>query len=96
LDPLFDEEMCAAVNVSWTSMFFRADQPGATQEYDFPAYQLPVLTSQRSTYWENGNASCYINFQLDTLCEQGLVPAIVLDTHSLEDVQKGVNFAQEH
>ncbi|KAJ7350517.1 hypothetical protein DFH08DRAFT_861660 [Mycena albidolilacea] len=80
LDPLFDEETCAAVNASWTSMFFRADQPGATQD----------------TYWENGNASCYIDFQLDTPCEQGLVPAIVLDAHSLEDVQKGVNFAREH
>ncbi|KAJ7350494.1 hypothetical protein DFH08DRAFT_861637 [Mycena albidolilacea] len=68
LDPLFDEETCAAVNTSWTSI----------------------------TYWENGNASCYINFQLDTPCKQGLVPVIVLDAHSLEDVQKGINFAREH
>ncbi|KAJ7794276.1 hypothetical protein B0H14DRAFT_2923424 [Mycena olivaceomarginata] len=75
LDLLFDEETCAAINVSWTSMFFRADQPGATQD----------------TYWENSNASCYINFQLNTPCEQGLVPVIVLDAYSLEDVQKGAS-----
>ncbi|KAJ7350543.1 hypothetical protein DFH08DRAFT_861719 [Mycena albidolilacea] len=75
LDPLLDEETCAAVNASWTSMFFRVDQPEVTQD----------------TYWENGNASCYIDFQLDTPCEQGLVPAIVLDAHSLKDVQKGAS-----
>ncbi|KAJ7350512.1 hypothetical protein DFH08DRAFT_861648 [Mycena albidolilacea] len=73
LDPLFDEEMCTAINASWTSLFFGADQPGATQ----------------GTYWENGNASCYIDFWLDTPCEQGLVMPIVLNAHSLEDVQKG-------
>ncbi|KAF7375911.1 FAD binding domain-containing protein [Mycena sanguinolenta] len=80
LDPLFNEEICASVNASWTSMFFRADQPGASQD----------------TYWENGNSSCYIDFNLTTPCEQGLVPAMILDVHSLADVQKGVNFAREH
>ncbi|KAF8170321.1 hypothetical protein K438DRAFT_1614262 [Mycena galopus ATCC 62051] len=80
LDPLFDAKTCASVNASWTSLFFRADQPGAAQD----------------TYWENGNASCYIDFQLDTPCQQGLVPVMVLDAHSLADVQKGVNFARDH
>jgi len=80
LDPLFDQETCASVNASWTSIFFRADQPGASQD----------------TYWESGNSSCYIDFQLDTPCEQGLVPTMVLDAHSLSDIQKGVNFAREH
>ncbi|KAJ6530311.1 hypothetical protein B0H19DRAFT_1384769 [Mycena capillaripes] len=79
-DPLFNVNTCAMVNASWTSMFFRVDQPGATQD----------------TYWENGNSSCYIDFQLDSPCEQGLVPTIVLDAHSVADVQNGVDFAREH
>ncbi|KAJ6497792.1 hypothetical protein C8R45DRAFT_984262 [Mycena sanguinolenta] len=80
LDPLFNENTCASVNASWTNTFFRADQPGASQD----------------TYWENGNSSCYIDFNLTTPCEQGLVPVMVLDAHSLADVQKGVNFARKH
>ncbi|KAJ7573870.1 hypothetical protein C8J56DRAFT_980674 [Mycena floridula] len=79
-DPLFNVKTCATVNASWTSIFFRANQPGATQD----------------TYWENGNSSCYIDFQLDKPCQQGLVPNIVLDAHSVSDVQKGVNFARKH
>jgi hypothetical protein len=54
------------------------------------------ITSHLSTYWENGNSSCYIDFQLDTPCEQGLVPTMVLDAHGVTDVQKGVNFARDH
>ncbi|KAJ7247074.1 hypothetical protein C8J57DRAFT_1190239 [Mycena rebaudengoi] len=79
-DPLFNAATCATVNASWTSMFFRVDQPGATQD----------------TYWENGNSSCYIDFQLSNPCEQGLVPTIVLDAHSVAHVQQGVNFARTH
>ncbi|KAJ7794285.1 hypothetical protein B0H14DRAFT_2923462, partial [Mycena olivaceomarginata] len=60
LDPLFDEE----------TMFFRADQPGATQD----------------TYWENGNASCYNRFPVGyTVRAKVWVPVIVLNAHSLED-----------
>ncbi|KAJ6530304.1 hypothetical protein B0H19DRAFT_1192769 [Mycena capillaripes] len=79
-DPLFNANTCATVNASWASAVFRADQPGAMQD----------------TYWENGNSSCYIDFQLVTPCEQGLVPTMVLDAHNVTDVQKGVNFAREH
>ncbi|KAF7375909.1 FAD-binding domain-containing protein [Mycena sanguinolenta] len=57
---------------------------------------MTKLSFQRSTYWENGNSSCYIDFNLTTPCEQGVVPAMVLDARSITDVQKGVNFAREH
>jgi hypothetical protein len=61
-------------------------------------FQVVINTTLNaiSTYWENGNSSCYIDFQLSNPCEQGLVPTIVLDAHSVAHVQQGVNFARTH
>lgn len=65
---------------------WRADQAGSMQSINFETYTF-----------SNGTISaCYLNTSLGISCEQGSVPVIGVDAHTVEDVQAAVKFAHNH
>jgi hypothetical protein len=77
---LYNESSCAIARANWNVGYWRADQPGASQ----------------NTNWENGESRCFINEPRETLCEQGRVPVLGVAAENVTDIQTAVEFAAKH
>ncbi|KAF4607956.1 hypothetical protein EYR40_000292 [Pleurotus pulmonarius] len=65
---------------------WRSDQPGSMQSVNWETF-----------IFGNGTIdACYSNTALGFPCEQGSIPNIGVDAHSVEDVQAAVKFASSH
>lgn len=74
---------CSDVTSNYDNGRWRSDQPGSSQNTNFEAYIYP-----------NGTISaCYLNATLRFPCEQGAVPPVGVDAHTVQDVQATVKFA---
>ena len=74
---------CTAVLENWYDGIWRSSMPGSMEVANFETFMF-----------QNGTIdACYLNTTITGACEQGSVPVIGVDAHSVGDIQAAVTFA---
>jgi hypothetical protein len=76
---------CTAVLENWYDGNWRSSMPGSMEATNFETFMFRNDTID----------ACYLNATTASACEQGSVPVIGVDAHSVEDIQAAVTFFEK-